>query len=87
MHNTIFLSIKPKYCNILSAGFHIVSGGGTFDWDTGDYEVVSSTETWTPGPTVSAWIPAADLPSPRSHMAGVSIGGQFLVIGEQEQVL
>ena len=68
----------------------IVSGGleeGTMDWDTGDYEVVSSTETWTPGPTVSAWILAADLPSPRGSLAGVSIGGQFLVIGEQEQVL
>ena len=64
----------------------IVSGGGTLDfWNTGDYLVVSSTETWTPGPTVSAWIPAADLPSPRGSLAGVSIGGQFLVIGEQEQ--
>ena len=57
--------------------------------DTGDYEVVSSTETWSRGST--AWTLAADLPSPRQSLAGVTIGPmigrQFLVIGEQAQVL
>ena len=42
---------------------------------------MSSTETWTRGSF--EWTPAADLPSPRSHMAGVSIGGHFLITGLQ----
>ena len=53
---------------------YIVSGG--YD---GSY-LLSSTETWTRGS--SAWTPAADLPSPRFLLAGVTIGGQFLVTGE-----
>ena len=54
---------------------YIVTGGGD----------LSSTETWTRGST--AWTPAADLPSPRLALKGVSIGGQFLVTGELAQVL
>ena len=57
----------------------IISGG----WNGSDY--LSSTETWTRDST--AWIPAADLPSPRYALAGVTIGGQFLLTGEQAQVL
>ena len=44
---------------------------------------LTSTETWTRGS--SAWTPAADLPSPRVGMAGVTIGSNFFVIGEQTQ--
>ena len=61
---------------------YIVSGGYRDD-DDGSYPL-SSTETWTRGS--SAWTPAADLPSPRIHMAGVSIGGNFIVTGELAQV-
>ena len=46
---------------------------------------LSSTETWTRGSL--AWTPAADLPSPRQGLAGVSIDGDFLVTGEQAQLL
>ena len=58
---------------------YIVSGG--LDEST----PLSSTETWTRGS--SAWTPAADLPSTRIGLAGVSIDGHFLVIGEQALVL
>ena len=46
-------------------------------------QLLSSTETWTRGS--SAWTSAADLPSPRVGMAGVTIGSNFFVIGEQTQ--
>ena len=60
----------------------IVSGG----YDEGSFPShLSSTETWTRGS--SAWTPAADLPSARYGLAGVSIDGDFLVIGEQAQLL
>ena len=62
---------------------YIVSGGYRDD-DDGSYPL-SSTETWTRGS--SAWTPAADLPSPRYGLRGVSIGGQFLIIGNLVQVL
>ena len=57
----------------------IVSGGLINDeWWRG------SSETWTLGST--AWTPAAQLPDSWrgdiSHLAGVSIRGQFLVTGE-----
>ena len=46
---------------------------------------LSSTETWTRGS--SAWTLAADLPSPRGGLAGVSIGGNFIVTGDLAQGL
>ena len=61
----------------------IISGG----WTGSDYySPLSSTETWTPK-TSFAWTLAADLPSPRLALKGVSIGGQFLVTGELAQAL
>ena len=54
---------------------YIVSGGYTGS------NLLSSTETWTQGS--SAWTLAANLPSPRYGLAGVTMGGQFLVTGEQ----
>ena len=57
----------------------IISGG----WNGSDY--LSSTETWTPESS-SAWTLAADLPSARYALAGVSIGGQFLVTGKHEKI-
>ena len=60
----------------------IVTGG-----DTGypDYLDLSSTETWTRGS--SQWTPAADLPSPRHSLRGVSFGGHFIVTGEHIAIL
>ena len=62
---------------------YIVSGGYNDEDDEG--YPLSSTETWTRGS--SAWTLAADLPSPRAAVAGVSIGEQFFIMGEQSQVL
>ena len=62
---------------------YIVSGGYNDDNHRG--YPLSSAETWTQGS--SAWTPAADLPSHRGGMAGVSIGGNFIVTGELAQVL
>ena len=59
----------------------IVSGGYTDNYPN----YLSSTETWTRGST--AWTRAADLPSPREGLQGVSIRGQFLVLGEQALVM
>ena len=61
---------------------YIVSGGYRDD-DDGSYPL-SSTETWTRGS--SAWTPAADLPSPRGSLAGVTIGGNFIVTGDLARV-
>ena len=61
---------------------YIVSGGYYDDDDEG--YTLSSTETWTRGS--SAWTPAADLPSPRGGLSGVSIGGNFIVTGDLAQV-
>ena len=60
----------------------IVTGG-----DTGypDYLELSSTETWTRSST--RWTPAADLPSPRHSLRGVSFGGHFIVTGEHIAIL
>ena len=60
----------------------IVTGG-----DTGypDYLDLSSTETWTRSST--RWTPAADLPSPRHSLRGVSFGGHFIVTGEHIAIL
>ena len=55
---------------------HVVSGG-----KAGRSARLSSTETWTRGSF--AWTPATDLPSRRYGLRGVTIGGQFLVTGEQ----
>ena len=55
----------------------IVTGGGIGGHG---FAHLSSTETWTRGS--SAWTQAADLPSDRQGLAGVTIGGQFLVTGE-----
>ena len=54
---------------------YIVTGGNT------DSGYLSSTEVLTPG--TSAWQQTGHLPSPRDRLAGVSIGGNFLVTGEQ----
>ena len=54
----------------------IVTGGQ----DTSD-SLLSSTEVLTPG--TSAWQQTGHLPSPRHCLAGVSIGGNFIVTGEQ----
>ena len=61
---------------------YIVSGGYRDD-DDGSYPL-SSTETWTRGS--SAWILAADLPSPRGSLSGVSISGNFIVTGDLARV-
>ena len=53
---------------------YIVTGG----YDSG---YVSSTEVLTPG--TSAWQQTGHLPSPRAGLGGVTIGGNFLVTGEQ----
>ena len=54
---------------------YIVTGGYTGS------KYLSSTEVLTPG--TSAWQQTGHLPSPRDDLAGVSIGGNFLVTGEQ----
>ena len=54
---------------------YIVTGGRT------DSDYISSTELLTPG--TSAWQQTGHLPSPRRNLRGVSIGGNFLVTGEQ----
>ena len=62
----------------------IVSGGKSIIENCGQAcfndTAISSTETWTRGST--SWTPAADLPSPRYSLAGVTIGGQFFITGE-----
>ena len=59
----------------------IVSGGGVDSTIVNGFaEYTSSTETWTRGS--SAWTPAADLPSRRYGLRGVTIGGNFIVTGE-----
>ena len=52
----------------------IVSGGYN-----GSYPL-ASTETWTRSSFAWAW--AADHPYPRNGLRGVTIDGQFLIIGE-----
>ena len=63
----------------------IVSGGYGDGGGIMSSSHLSSTEIWTRGSL--AWTPAADLPSPRQGLAGVSIDGDFLVTGEQAQLL
>ena len=66
-------------CSSCVVQVFIVSGGRSGS------DLTSSTETWTRGS--SAWTPAADLPSPRYGLAGGTIDGQFLIIGDLVQVL
>ena len=54
---------------------YIVTGGSDYPDD------ISSTEVLTLG--TSAWQQTGHLPSPRSGLRGVSIGGDFLVTGEE----
>ena len=54
---------------------YIVAGG----WSASGH--TSTTEGLTPG--TSAWQQTGHLPSPRNRLAGASIGGNFIVTGEQ----
>ena len=58
---------------------YIVSGGYTGS------ALLSSVEIWTRGSSI--WFLAADLPSRRYGLRGVTIGAQFFLTGEQAQLL